>query len=119
MNRNEFAEKITHRYLNESDIDYMDSTIGRALSSSTVSKYYTITVEELAEIQKEISDLQQKITKKMRGNEIGILEEMSDVIICMRYLQKICDIDDETLAKSIAIKLDRLNDKLDKDGVYL
>lgn len=62
----------------------------------------TITMEELAE-------LQQQISKQIRGcgdeENLGLIEEMADVYICLEYLKSIFKIDPETMQKAIDVKL--------------
>lgn len=62
----------------------------------------TIVMEELAE-------LQQQISKQVRGygDRIGLLEEMADAYICLNFLESIFDIKPEELQKAIDVKLQR------------
>ena len=69
------------------------------------NKKQVIAIEEMAELQKEI-------TKELRGESpfdfYGLLEEMSDVYICLKTLQIIYGISDEDINDGIDIKLNRL-----------
>lgn len=62
----------------------------------------TVAMEELAE-------LQQQISKQIRGygDKMGLLEEMADVYICLGYLESIFNIKKEDLQKAIDVKLQR------------
>lgn len=62
----------------------------------------TIAMEEFAE-------LQQQISKHIRGygDKLGLLEEMADAYICLKFLESIFDISSEDLQKAIDVKLNR------------
>ena len=61
-----------------------------------------IVMEELAELQQEISK-----TIRGKGDRTHLLEEMSDVYLGIKYLQEIFDIDDRTIARASNVKMDR------------
>lgn len=62
-----------------------------------------VAVEELAE-------LQQKITKYMRGyrDDMGLTEEMADVILSIVYISEICGVSFDDVYKALNVKLDRI-----------
>lgn len=62
-------------------------------------------------VSEELAELTQQVMKAKRGklNKISMLEEMADVVICLSYLQEICDISTLELNKAINVKLDRLD----------
>ncbi len=62
----------------------------------------TVAMEELAE-------LQQQISKQIRGygDQTGLLEEIADVYICLSFLESIFNIKSEDLQTAIDIKLQR------------
>lgn len=70
-----------------------------------------ITIEELSELQKEL-------TKSIRGktDKVGILEEMADVYICLMTMQTIFGFDGHTLDAAIEVKLLRLKNNLENGG---
>ena len=72
-----------------------------------------ITMEELSELQKEIS-------KELRGkgDYLNILQELADVYICMGYIQEICGISDSELNKAINVKINRLESVLNEKSEY-
>ncbi|MDO5540827.1 MAG: hypothetical protein Q4F83_12295 [Eubacteriales bacterium] len=53
--------------------------------------------------------MQQQISKQIRGygDRIGLLEEMADAYICLRFLESIFDIEADDLQKAIDVKLDQ------------
>ena len=62
-----------------------------------------IAMEELSELQKEIS-------KELRGkgDKVNVLEELADVQIVIYYVKKILGISNEDIEKAISVKIDRL-----------
>ena len=72
-----------------------------------------IAMEELSELQKEIS-------KELRGkgDSTAILEELADVSIVIYYIKEICGITDDALNKAINVKKDRLVSMIEKTGDY-
>lgn len=69
------------------------------------TKKQIIAIEEMAELQKEL-------TKELRSESpfdfYGMLEEISDVYICLKALQLIFDISDADISDGIDIKLNRM-----------
>jgi len=47
-----------------------------------------------------------------------MLEEMADAQIALLYLKTIFEVHDEEFNKAINVKLDRVSEKLKKEGVY-
>ena len=82
--------------------------VRRSLEKDPWRTKCTIVMEELAE-------LQQQISKKIRGyhNELGLLEELADVYICLGYLESIFNIDKEELQKAIDVKLLREKERME------
>lgn len=66
-----------------------------------------VTIEEMSELQKEI-------TKYIRGigDKDGIIEELADVLLSIRYLFILLDISEEDVEKARYIKLKRLKERL-------
>jgi hypothetical protein len=100
MNRSIFIQGL------KSDIQLSDKERQRIIRKS-LQKYpwklkCTVAMEEFAE-------LQQQISKQIRGygDRTGLLEEMADAYICLRFLESIFDVKKEDLQKAIDVKLDR------------
>lgn len=100
MNRSRFIQGL------KSDVQLSDKERRRIIRKS-LQKYpwklkCTVAMEEFAE-------LQQQISKQIRGygDRIGLLEEMADAYICLRFLESIFDVGEEDLQKAIDVKLDR------------
>lgn len=100
MNRSRFIQGL------KSNIQLSDKERRRIIQKS-LQKYpwklkCTAAMEEFAE-------LQQQISKQIRGygDRIGLLEEMADAYICLRFLESIFDVKEEDLQKAIDVKLNR------------
>lgn len=72
-----------------------------------------ITIEELSELQKEVSK-----ELRSKGDRIAILEEMADVNVCMMYLKELLNISDDDIERAVQVKIERLEEVLKKKGVY-
>ena len=100
MNRSRFIQGL------KSNIQLSENERRRIIRKS-LQKYpwklkCTVAMEEFAE-------LQQQISKQIRGygDRIGLLEEIADAYICLRFLESIFDVKEEDLQKAIDVKLDR------------
>lgn len=105
MNRSRFIQGL------KSDIRLSEKERKQIIRKS-LQKYpwklkCTVAMEEFAE-------LQQQISKQIRGygDRIGLLEEMADAYICLRFLESIFDVMDEDLQKAIDVKLQREREHL-------
>lgn len=87
------------------------SVIEKALEKWGSMSELVVTLEELSELQKEV-------TKQIRndGKIENLVEEMSDVYIVMEYLKMIFAVSDEDIKKEIGVKLNRLSDRLGKEN---
>lgn len=63
----------------------------------------------------EMAELQQQISKYLRGcgDRLCLLEEMADVYICLKYLEKVFEIHPDQILKAIDVKLLREKGRLD------
>lgn len=61
-------------------------------------------------VMEELAELQQQISKYLRGKEdrLGLIEEVADVIMGLDYVKIICNISDEEVNKAMNVKLQRL-----------
>ncbi len=109
MNRKAFEEKFD-KSSDKLDFSRMDKIIKKSLrplpENTDGTKNLVIVIEEFMEIAQEIS-------KYLRGesDKIGIIEELADAYLSIKYIQKICDISDKQLQKAINVKLDRQNER--------
>lgn len=94
-----------------SDIQLSEKERRRIIRQS-INKYSwklkcTVAMEEFAE-------LQQQVSKQIRGygDRLGLLEEMADTYICLRFLESIFNIKPEELQKAINVKLKRERERL-------
>ena len=116
MDRDQLKDKMSAKSKGKESIKKKDirRIITRAIDNSPAilspGDYNLIIVmEELAELQKEIS----KFIRR-KGDRIGLLEELADVIVCTEYIKDICCISDKELKKMIKIKAERLSNQLDE-----
>ena len=70
-------------------------------------------------VMEELSELQKEISKGLRGKEDldAILEELADVSIGLEYIKMIYGIDETLVNKAINVKLNRMEEILDRDGI--
>lgn len=68
-------------------------------------------------VMEELAELQQEISKYLRGksDHLALVEECADVIMGLDYVKHICNITDEEINKAINVKIDRLRNT---DGIY-
>lgn len=101
---------------NNVNIHYMNDVIHRArksLPANTVangSANLVIAMEECAELQQEISKY-----LRGKGDKLGLIEEIADVMLAMEWVKDICGIDDEELKKAMNVKLERMDKKLENN----
>lgn len=105
MNREEFRKKMA-TYTSMTD-DMMSNIQALNLKNTKKSEIYIIAMEELSELQKEIS-------KELRGqgDRDGILEELADVLIVCGNVVNLQEITDNELRTATSIKLDRILENL-------
>lgn len=105
MNRKEFKEqmKFPRAMTNET----MNNIQTLHISQTDEKEIYIVAMEEMAELQKEIS-------KELRGqgDRDGILEEMADVMIVMGNISCLKGISEDELARAVEIKLERILKKM-------
>lgn len=100
MNRDKFIHGL------KSNVRYSNSERERIIRNGINRDRWklkcTVAMEELAE-------LQQQISKQIRGygDKLGLLEEMADAYICLKYIQQIFNIKTEDIEKAIDVKLER------------
>lgn len=105
MNREEFRKKMDN-YTVMTD-DMMSNIQALHLKSTKKSEIYIVAMEELSELQKEIS-------KELRGqgDRDGILEELADVMIVCGNIMNLQNITDAEIRAATSIKLERIVSKL-------
>ena len=105
MNTVEFAKriKVQEKLTDEEKEKIMKQSVNWY---GAIAKYI-VAIEELSELQKEI-------TKQLRGKSeyMNFLEELADVYICLEYLKVINKVDEDMLDKAICVKLNRDRDRV-------
>ena len=71
-------------------------------------------------VLEELSELQDVVIDFLSGNvdKEHIVEEVADVYIGLKYVEKICAIDNEDIKTAIDVKIDRLNNTIEKEGTF-
>jgi NTP pyrophosphatase (non-canonical NTP hydrolase) len=117
MERIEFIDKLLKASKEVDQVHVLD-VLRKSINSNKDNnprghRNLIIVMEELSELQKEVS-------KELRGKGQyhDILQELADVYICIEYIQEICDISDDELARAVNVKLDRLESVLEEQGEY-
>lgn len=115
MDRGEFIKKfgtVTDLNTPEKMIDVMKENLEHCLShTGSYDAIKIISMEECNELSIEIS-------KALRGqiSIIGLIEEMADVLISIRELRLIYEIDDTIIMDAMCVKLDRMRERNKKEG---
>ena len=102
MNRQLFVDKLKNAV--PMDEEHIEKVIADSINSTgNDGIHLIIAMEELSELQKEIS-------KELRGkgDKVNVLEELADVQIVIYYVKKILGISNEDIEKAISVKIDRL-----------
>ena len=108
MDREEFKKKMRSNDTAASKLE-VKNAISDILKSETPITNCVICMEELAELQQEIS-------KQLRnkGDSYGLLEELADVYICLEMLKKMFNYSSDEIARAVEIKLDRFERRNEK-----
>lgn len=90
------------------DKNYCNNVVNKSLSSIPDANNTTGTLNLLI-VMEELAELQQELSKYIRGRDsyAGVIEELADVYLGIKYVQNILGISDELLNKAINVKLDR------------
>lgn len=111
MNTVEFAKRIqTQEKLTGEE---KERIIKQSINWDGATLKYIVAVEELSELQKEI-------TKQLRDESeyMNFLEELADVYICLEYLKAINKVDEDMLDKAISVKLERDHNRVIDELTY-
>ena len=118
MNRVEFNEKycraqasVDEERFNQIIAKSIDSNIGDG--NPRGHRNLIIVMEELSELSKEVS----KVLRD-KGDRVGIVEEVADVICSIEYIKNILNISNSEINKAINVKLDRLWEIIEEQGYF-
>lgn len=116
MDREVFVERFLDKLEKHSKGETSDAVELADIIKNSIEKDGEVTKAVIA--IEELSELQKELTKSIRGetDEVGILEEMADVYICLMALQTIFGFDGDTLDTAIEVKLLRLKNNLENGG---
>lgn len=108
MNREKFIEGLN------SDIAFTDEEraeiYAKSIERNGASTLAVIAIEEMAELQQQVSKMLRR-----KGDIIGLVEEMADVIIATSILQCIFGVDADVLTKAVDVKLNRIKEAAERD----
>lgn len=106
MNHDEFVEKMTTPMT--VDYDECRRIIGRSVEADTTITKCIVAMEELAELQKELSK-----AARDKLNRYDLIQEIADVEICLLEICSIYGINETAVDKAMWIKLLQERDRLD------
>lgn len=101
--------QIAFRYINDEEKS-MNKVVRMAVEKMGKEIEQVVVMEELAELQKEISKM-----IRGKGNRIRLIEEMADVAVGFETLKYIHGISDKDLERYVERKASRLHERL-QDG---
>ena len=110
MNKEKFIEEFNNASSipidKERRKEIVQNSYGRISNCNNClgSSNLLIVMEELAELQQEVSKY-----LRNKGDKMNLIEELADVALAIDYIQDICRISDEKLTKAINVKLERQN----------
>lgn len=117
MNQTEFKNKLNRKINNKDshlDNDIIDECHNRYLNYHKVvneDEILVIPMEEMAELTQHLSKI---LRKKENKDNIGLLEELADVQICIDNLKKYFEIDEEIFKYAMDVKFERIYEKIKK-----
>ena len=108
MNREKFIEGLN------SDIAFTDEEraeiYAKSIERNGAATLSVIAMEEMAELQQQVSKMLRR-----KGDIIGLVEEMADVIIATSILQCIFGVNADVLTKAVDVKLNRIKEAAERD----
>lgn len=110
MERDKFIDKLQNTVpLKAKDIsEILQKSINSVHNTNEDGIHLVIVMEELSELIKEISK-----ALRGKGDKVCLLEECADVQIGLYYIQAMFNISNYDLQKAVAVKMNRLNERLD------
>lgn len=115
MERDIFIDKFKKAVpLKAEDIsEILKKSINSTRKTNKDGIHLVIVMEEFSELIKEISK-----ALRGKGDTVCLLEECADVQIGLYYIQEIFNISDYDLRKAVAVKINRLNERLKKKETF-
>ena len=110
MDQNEFSSKLNYKLTN--NIEHISEDIITLAHKNYINYHLqsnpdeilVIPMEEMAELTQHLSKI---LRKKETTNNLGLLEELADVQICIDNLKRYFNIDEDTFKYAMDVKLDR------------
>lgn len=120
MDKQKFLDAFDEA-LPEINIDTIKKTLSDCIDVCAVAEpQYPRGHHNLIIATEELAELGQQVCKLLRGtvDKTSLIEELADVCLAILYIQEIGNISDVELSKAINVKMQRVRDKIDADGVY-
>lgn len=88
----------------------------RIIRESIDCKMEICSHHDLIICMEELAELQQALSKELRGkgDSVNILEEVADVLLCIGFIQEIVGLSDDLIVSAMNVKIDRLENILNK-----
>ena len=106
METKEFKKKFEKETAEFDELEFK-RIIRQGIKRNGVTLTNVITMEELSELQKEVS----KKTRYKSSDNYDLIQEMSDALICIGNLCQQYNINADDLKKGINVKIKRINKK--------
>lgn len=112
-------EKLDNSYkplFTKKKMDIINKSINYSHEINGIKAGYNLIIAS-----QELSELNFEITNALRGkyDEIGMIEEIADVLLCIEYIKQIFNISDMDIYKATQIKIKRVEEHISKDKEYL
>lgn len=120
MNKEQFELKMTNEFPKVYDDNQRMELIKKSVISN-LGDGNPIGHRNLIIVTEELAELTQQVTKELRGkgDRLGMIEEMANVILGIDYLKFVCNISDQEIYRACNIKLERLENVLNAKNRYL
>lgn len=118
MKREEFIEKF-NKIRDPISEDQIIEAINKCADANLFDGF-SRGYEQLIIVMEELAELAQEVSKKLRGkgDYYNLLQELADVYICIKTIQEICGVDDDSLQKALTVKIDRMKDCMNREGSF-
>lgn len=119
-----FKSKLAHAYsFRDEGNEHVAILNSIASSEEHITKPIGSTYNLLIAME-EMAELIQATCKHIRSDDDSdesyykVLEEYADVILALKYIKEIVNLQDDDINKAINVKIERLENKLALNGVY-
>ena len=127
MDSVEFVYKLNQQPPIKMSEELFDQVIEKSIEASENKKTepigsgynIMIAMEEMAELIQAASKFQRKGSVGVKDEcYYNVLQEYADVIIAIKYIRDIVGLDEKDINRAIRVKVERLHNTLEKEGIY-